>query len=90
MGREEFASRRGRSCRIDTETAAPVGLGALQRMMHQVTAHHRMLPAGLYMDADMAGCMARRRQQDERAVAEIIRLGMAVAGVPRPTGPNFG
>lgn len=60
MGREEFASRRGRRCRIDTETAAPVGLGALQRVMHQVAAHHRMFPAGLYMDADMAGCMARR------------------------------
>ena len=41
-------------------------------MVHQVAGHHRPLPAGLDVDAAMAGRVARSRRQPHRVIQGIV------------------
>ena len=57
---------------IPVEDRRPVRLAALQRVMHQVADHDRVLSARADVDAAMAGRVARRRREPERVVERKI------------------
>src|SRR5262245_41515356 len=62
---EEAAARLGRLLLVGIEDGRPVGLTALQRVVHHVAGHYGMLALGADVDAAvvrrMAGCWRKRK-----------------------------
>ncbi len=61
-----------RLLRVPVDARRPIGLPALNRMMHEIAGHHRTLALGKDVDAAMAGRMARRRRQRDGVIECII------------------
>src|SRR6516165_12459523 len=79
-GLEEAPACRARQFRVYSEAAIELGLGALQRGVHDIAAQHHGCLRGPRHDADMAGCVPRPRLDPYVVVERIIcgdELGLA-------------
>jgi hypothetical protein len=77
---QELATRAARVLRIDAEAAAPVGLLALHRVVHQVSAHDAFIGAATYVDTHVARRMAGRGIQPDlvvEGVSEVDEFGLS-------------
>ena len=74
MGCQKLPSRFLGFNRINAETTVPVRFNALQRMVHNITAHNGMCSAGIYVDANVAGCVPGARNKVDPVIDFVIIL----------------
>src|SRR5215467_10424591 len=70
----EGATRGARHDLVVAEVAVPVGLAALDGMMHQITGDDRLAPFRADAEAHVAGGVPRRRLEDELVANPMIAL----------------
>ena len=89
----EVASRRCRLRLIDVELYGQFRIARLQRRMHQVAGEHGVILAAAEGEGDMAGRVARRRQ-DARVIADRVVAADDFSAFASTTGstlsPNGG
>ena len=81
---QETAPRRRRLRRIDVEFRRQFGIARLQRRVHEVAGEHRVVLAAAEGEGDMAGRMARRRQDAHVIADREIVAARSRRAWPRP------